>query len=102
MRRGEICWLESPEAGRRPVCVLTRDLALPVLRNILVASITRTIRNIPTEVRLGPDEGMLAECVVTLDNLQTVPRAMLSEPITTLSGLRMHEVCLALNRAVGC
>jgi mRNA interferase MazF len=52
VRRGEVYWLELPDERRRPVCVLTRDPALPVLRNVTVALITRTVRDIPTEVPL--------------------------------------------------
>jgi len=42
--RGEVRWLELEEEGRRPVVVLTRDAALPGLRNVVVALITRSIR----------------------------------------------------------
>jgi mRNA-degrading endonuclease toxin of MazEF toxin-antitoxin module len=45
---------------------------------------------------------MSEECVISFDNLQTTSRRLLSEPITTLSGLRMHEVCRALAIATGC
>ncbi len=38
--------------------VLTRDEAIPRLRNIVVALVTRTIRGIDTEVELGPADGM--------------------------------------------
>jgi mRNA interferase MazF len=58
-----------------PVVVLTRDEALPRLRNVVVALVTRTIRGIETEVQLGPAEGMPVECAVSLDNLRTVPKA---------------------------
>ena len=102
VRRGDICWLEVEEAGRRPVCVLTRQAALPVLKSVLVAMVTGTVRDIPTEVPLGPVEGMPRPCAVTLDNLRTVPRALLTERITTLSGTKMHDLCAALNRATGC
>jgi mRNA-degrading endonuclease toxin of MazEF toxin-antitoxin module len=44
--RGEVCWLELAEEARRPVCGLTRDEAIPKLRNIVAALITRTIRSI--------------------------------------------------------
>ena len=54
MNRGEVWWLEHPDAGRRPVCVLTRQAAIPVLTSVLVAPATRTIRDIPTELRLTP------------------------------------------------
>jgi mRNA interferase MazF len=100
--RGDVCWLELSEEGRRPVCVLTRHEAIPVLRNVLVALITRTVREIPTEVRLTPDDGMAVECAISLDNIRTVPRALLTERITPLSGRKMHEVCRALAAATGC
>jgi mRNA interferase MazF len=100
--RGDVWWLELPEEGRRPVCVLTRDAALPVLRSVLVAMVTRTVRGIPTEVRLGPEDGMPTDCAVSLDNLRTVPRTLLTTRVTALTGVRMNDVCRALAVATGC
>lgn len=100
--RGDICWSEMPEAGRRPVLVLTRAAAVPVLRRVLVAPLTRTIRNLPTEVRLGEADGLSEECAVSFANLEQASRVSLSEPITSLSGPRMLEVCKALAIATGC
>jgi mRNA interferase MazF len=100
--RGDIYWLELPQEGRRPVCVLTREAAVPVLHNLTVALVTRTIRDIPTEVRLDERDGLPAECAITLDNLRTVPKRMLTERIATLSGGQMHAVCRALDVATGC
>lgn len=102
MTRGDICWLELPDEGRRPALVLTRAEAIPVMRNVVIAYLTRTIRDIPTEVRLSEADGMPDECVVTLDNVRTVPRALLGEPIASLAGKRMNEVCRALTIATGC
>lgn len=102
MTRGDICWTDLSAGGRRPVLVLTRAEAVPVLHQVIVAPLTKTIRGIPTEIRLGKDDGMSEECVISFDNLQTTSRRLLSEPITTLSGLRMHEVCRALAIATGC
>lgn len=102
MSRGEVWWLELADEGRRPVCVLTREAALSVLSNVVVAPVTRTVRGIPTEVGLGETDGMPAECAVSLDNLQTVPRALLTDRVTALSGTRMHQVCRALAAATGC
>lgn len=82
--------------------VLTRDEAIPGLRNVVVALVTRTIRGIATEVQLGPADGMPVECAVSLDNLRTVPRALLTEPITRLDPARMEAICRALTRATGC
>jgi mRNA interferase MazF len=100
--RGDVCWCELPIAGRRPVLVLTRSQAIPVLPLLLVAPLTRTIRGIPTELQLGKEDGLPAECVASFDNLEQAPRALLSEPIASLSGPRMHEVCKALAIATGC
>lgn len=52
--RGEVWWYEDPRAGGGPFLVLTRDEAIPVLNQILAVPATRTIRRIPTEVRLVP------------------------------------------------
>lgn len=98
--RGEVAWLELEQEGRRPVVVLTRDEAIPRLRNIVVALVTRTIRGIDTEIPIGPADGMPVECAISLDNLRTVPRSLLTEPITRLSAPRMEEICRALTRSV--
>jgi mRNA interferase MazF len=100
--RGQVAWLELEQEGRRPVVVLTRDEALSRLRNLVVALVTRTIRGIDTEVQLGPADGMPVECAVSLDNLRTVPKALLTESITKLDPERMDAICRALARATGC
>jgi mRNA interferase MazF len=103
VRRGDVYWLELPDERRRPVCVLTREAALPVLRNVTVALVTRTVRDIPTEVQLTQsDDRMPVDCAISLDNLRTVPKSMLTERITALSGTQMHAVCAALEVATGC
>jgi len=82
--------------------VLSRAEAIPVLNGITTALVTRTVRGIPTEVRLSAEDGMPEECVVNLDNIRHTPRVLLGDTITTLSGPRMHEVCRALAIATGC
>ncbi len=71
--------------------VLTRDEALPRLRNVVVALVTRTVREIDTEVKLGPEDGMPVECAISLDNLRTVPQALLTESITRLDAERIDS-----------
>ena len=60
---------------------------------VVVALVTRRIRGIETEVEIGPGDGMPVTCAVSLDNLRTVPHALLVEPITTLDPARMDEIC---------
>jgi mRNA interferase MazF len=100
--RGEIWWHESPDELRRPYLVLTRDEGIPVLNQVLAVPATRTIRGIPTEVRLDESDGMPDECVLTLDNLRVVRKSMLAEYLTTLNPARLREVCAALAFATAC
>lgn len=102
VKRGDICWADHPDDKRRPALVLTRPEAIPVMRNVTVAYLTRTIRGIPSEVRLDRSDGVPDECVVSLDNLRTLPQVFLGDPITSLAGKRMDEVCRALAIATGC
>jgi mRNA interferase MazF len=102
VNRGDICWLEFPDEKRRPALILTRAEAIPVMQKVIISYLTSTIRGIPTEVLLRVEDGVPRECVANLDNLRSVPRALLTEPITSLSGARMHEVCKALSIATGC
>jgi mRNA interferase MazF len=81
---------------QRPVVVLTRDSVLEYLGEATVAPITRTVRGIPSEVPLGPDDGMPEPCAVNLDHVQTVARGRLGALVTTLSTQRMAEVREAL------
>ncbi len=99
-QQGEIWWAES-EDKRRPVLVVTRSEAIAVLAGIVVAPVTRTIRGIPSEVRLGTDENLEVECVASFDNLQRVLRSSLTSRIGNL-GQRSNELCRAMKAAIDC
>jgi len=100
--RGQVWWSESPEWGRRPVLVLTRDAVADRLSSVLVALITTVRRDIPTEVPLDVDDGLPRPCVVNLDNVTTTSTIFLVEPVTRLGPDRMAQVCRALAHATGC
>jgi len=40
--------------------------------------------------------------VISLDNVRTVPKALLTEPITMLASEKLADLCRALNAAVDC
>jgi len=102
MQRGQIRWYRFARPDkRRPVVILTRDSALEFLGEVTVAPITSTIREIPSEVLLTPDDGLKRECAVNLDHLQTVSRGRIGALITTLSPSRLTEVRTALMFALG-
>jgi mRNA interferase MazF len=100
--RGEVWWGEAPDAKGRPYLVLTRDEAIPVLRALLVAPVTRTIRGIPTEVSLGIDDGLPTECVAAFDATTVFPRAMLVRRVGSVAPTRLHELCEALAAVTDC
>lgn len=54
--------------------IVTRDAAIPVLANVTVAGVTGTVRDLPTEVPVGPQHGLARESVVNCDNLFTIPK----------------------------
>jgi mRNA interferase MazF len=98
--QGEIWWAEIDDI-RRPVLVVTRSEAVPVLTSIVVAPVTRTVRNIPTEVSLGSDEGLGVECAASFDNLQRVRRSALTTKVGQL-GSRGSALCEALRALADC
>lgn len=101
-RRGEVWWGEVEDVGRRPFLVMTRAAAIPVLRGVLAAPLTRTVRGIPTEVPLGPDDGLPTDCAASFDNLRVVATSHLVERQCVLGPTRMAEACVALRVAVDC
>jgi mRNA interferase MazF len=101
-RRGEVWWGEIEDVGRRPFLVMTRTAAIPVLHSVLAAPVSRTIRDIPTELRLSMSDGMPTECVASFDNLRVVAKAYLVERQCVLDPLRLVEAYEALRSAVDC
>jgi mRNA interferase MazF len=97
-----VWWGEIEDVGRRPFLVMTRTAAIPVLNSVLAAPVTRTIRSIPTELLLGPDDGMPTECAASFDNLRVVPKSYLVDRVCVLDPTRLVEACRAIRAAVDC
>ena len=102
-RRGEVWWCEPPAVGRRPVVVLSRDAAIPRLGRVLVGPCTTTIRGLASEVVLEPgDDPVPLPSAVNLDSVESVSVAVLVERIGSLSGIRMRQICGAMEVATDC
>lgn len=99
--QGEVWWAEA-EDKLRPVLIVTRSDAVPVLTWIIVAPVTRTIRQIPTEVRLGTSHGLPDECVASFDNLQPIRRSFLTRRAGELQIEELDEICRALRALADC
>ena len=102
MRRGEVRWYQfSKPDKKRPVVILTRNSALEFLGEATVAPVTRTVRDIPSEVVLTASDGVPEDCAINLDHMQTVSKSKLGGLIATLDEETMKKVSRALLFALG-
>lgn len=99
--QGEIWWAEAADK-RRPVLVVTRSDVIPALSTIVIAPVTRTIRDIPTEIRLSDRHGLPDDCVATFDNLQPIRRSYLTGKVGRLDLQETTQICSALRAMADC
>ena len=101
MKRGEIRWykFKAPDK-KRPVLILTRDSILEYLGEVTVAPITTTVREIPSEVFLSTQDGMINDCAINLDHIQTVSKAKIGPLITALPKDKLENVSEAIQFAL--
>lgn len=103
VKRGEIWLLHFPRPDkRRPVVVLSRPSLIGLLHTVTVAAVTSTLRGSPTEVAVGPPEGLKTASCVNLCHVFTVQQSELKTFVGTLSAEQMRRVCRALQVASGC
>lgn len=103
IERGEIRLLRFATPDKtRPVLVLTRATAIGYLSRVTVAPISSTIRDVPSEVALGVDDGVRQPCAVNLHNIVTVEKAAIGRRVAQLGAERMREICRALAFALDC
>jgi mRNA interferase MazF len=94
--------METPNEKRRPVLVVSRNEVIPVLNNVVVAPVTSTIRDIPTCIPLGADQGIDRESVATFDNLAAVPKSVLTRRLGELGVDGRRRMCEALDALANC
>lgn len=100
MNRGDVHDADLP-IGPHPVVIVTRDGAIPVLRNVCVAVVTSTVRSAPTEVPVGRDEGLNRDAVVNCDDLVTVSKGVLGRYRGSLGPEVTRRLDNALRIALG-
>lgn len=83
--------------------VLTRDPVADQIGSVVVAALTRTTRELVSELPLTVERDRVpTDCVVNFDNVHTVPRAAFRRPVVALSPGRMAKACRALRDALNC
>ncbi len=102
MKRGEI-WFATTPGGDRPVLVLTRDPVADRIGSVVVAALTRTVRGLVSELELTvANDGVPSDCVVSFDNIHTIPSDTFRRKIVQLSPKKMAKACQHLRDATGC
>ena len=95
-------WVVSAGDSRRPALVLTRPEAVDRLNRILVALATTHVRGLPSEVKVGTDDGLRVECVLNLDTPELLSRDRFAAFIGDFPRDRWNEVCSAMASAINC
>ena len=81
--------------------MITRDAAASVLTAVTCAPITRTTRGIRSEVEIGPEQGLPEPCVISCDNIITVPVDDFDrQPVGRLDEVKRAELDRALRYAL--
>jgi len=102
IHRGSIWTAHLPApSGTRPVVILTRDMAIPLLRNVTIAHVTRTVRDLPTAIELGPEQGLHQDCIVNADSIDTIPKSWLRSRVGELGPKKLDELARAVRTALG-
>ena len=80
----------------RPALILTRNAARAAMTKVTIAPITTTIKGLSSEVKVGPDNGLDQDCVVSLDNVLTVPVNTLGHTVGYLHAEQEEQLARAV------
>ncbi len=81
--------------------LVSRSEAYERRQLFIIAPVSRRIRSIAAEVRVGQGEGLQHESVVNCDSLRTIRRSQLAERIGALGPAKLDELDTALKFALG-
>lgn len=101
MKRNEVWWAVQPDPiGKRPVVLLSRDESYGARNAVTVAQVTTKVRNIPVEVPLDEKDGLPRRCVINLDTITTIRKAVLIERICSLKADKINLMNKAIRFAL--
>lgn len=80
----------------RPALVLTREAARGAMTKVTVAPVTSTVKGLSSEVPVGVENGLEHDCVVSLDNVVTVPVGALGRTIGHLLAVQEAQLARAV------
>jgi mRNA interferase MazF len=95
---GEIWWARTDK--RRRVVLASRSDVRGLRVQTTIATITTTVRGIPSEVLLDHRDGFDQTCAINCDTLLTIEKSMLERRFGALSTARLVEFDEALRFAL--
>jgi len=102
MRRGEIWWASMPvPSGRRPVVLVSRNIAYVVRSRVTVIEVTTRARGLETELPLGVRDGLPRACFANADSVITIDKSWLEERVGLLGPEKMRRLDHALALSLG-
>lgn len=90
----------KPPIGRRPAVLVSRDEAYDVRSRVAVVPLTRTQRAIPTQLPLGPEDGVPRPSAASADDITTVPRRVITDYLCTLGTAKVTLLDQAIKFAL--
>jgi mRNA interferase MazF len=97
----KIRWYKFAQLDKqRPVLIPPRNSILEYLGEMTVAPITRTVRDIPSEAILAKADGLLRDCAINCDRLQTASKAKIGPRIPSWPPAKMVDVGRAIRFAL--
>ncbi len=66
------------------------------MTKVTVAPITSTVKGLSSEVPVGPGNGLDHDCAISLDNVVTIPAALLGRTIGFLTGEQERQLARAV------
>jgi mRNA interferase MazF len=102
IQRGDIRWFrfERPDK-RRPVLVVGRRAAVPVLSRIVVVPFSTTIRGVVGEVVLDELDGLAVRSTLKVEWIRAVDRTLVGSRIAELPVHRWPELMHAVVYVLG-
>jgi mRNA-degrading endonuclease toxin of MazEF toxin-antitoxin module len=85
----------------RPVVLVSRDAHLETRGMVLAAPVTARVRGLESEVRLGPEDGLLKPCAVNASSVALIAKTRLLRRIGALSPAKRGELDAALRFSLG-
>lgn len=100
IERGDI-WDADLGSVVRPVLVVTRETAIPILSSVVCVAITKTLRGHPAEVELTREHGVEEPSAANCDWLMTLAKERLIRRRGSLDPVTIRRLSAALVLALG-